>query len=408
MGSYCALKFDETDILSFKSRVPEALIALFQESDRQDIVDSRDPDEVRHIISYSTSRVEMLERLDVMGASSAAAGRAYEEWRATELRSLREYAMDDVEWETTAAALDALTYVAWADRVPTALADRYKVDREAARDEIEERMLDHDDSWLFFQQDDPHLLIRALLDACPNVERIALDIDDLIGGGYLEQDVRLCEDARAEGILVRPLLEPTIILAEGSSDIRFLRQALSAMFPHLVDYFGFFEHGELKVDGGVGYLVKFLKAFAAARISTRMVALFDNDTVGSEAFRSAVALSLPPNISVLRLPEIELAKSYPSIGPQGLYMVDVNGRAAGIEMYLGRHNLLSDEGTLSPVLWRGYSEKTKDWQGELRDKRAIQQKFDADIRSARTPDEVRQAFPELAAIWLQIFATLRA
>jgi hypothetical protein len=44
----------------------------------------------------------------------------------------------------------------------------------------------------------------------------------------------------------------------------------------------------------------------------------------------------------------------------------------------------------------------------LRDKTAIQQKFDADIRRARTPDEARQAYPELAAIWHEIFAALRA
>jgi hypothetical protein len=91
--------------------VPEALIALFQESVRQDIVDSSHPDEVRHIISYSTSRVEMLERLDVMGASAAAAGRAYEEWRAAELRSLRELAEDDVEWATTVSLVTLTSWI---------------------------------------------------------------------------------------------------------------------------------------------------------------------------------------------------------------------------------------------------------------------------------------------------------
>ena len=86
------------------------------------------------------------------------------------------------------------------------------------------------------------------------------------------------------------------------------------LFPHLTDYFGFFEHDELRVDGGVGYLIKFSQAFAAARISSRMVALFDNDTAGREAFNRASELPLPSNIKVLRLPDIALAESYPSVG----------------------------------------------------------------------------------------------
>jgi hypothetical protein len=48
---------------------------------------------------------------------------------------------------------------------------------------------------------------------------------------------------------------------------------MEKLYPHFTDYFGFFDHNELSVDGGASYLMKFLKAFAAARISTRMVAL---------------------------------------------------------------------------------------------------------------------------------------
>jgi hypothetical protein len=408
MGSYCALRFDERNVLSFKSSVPEVLISLFQETDRRETIDTSDPDEDRRIVTYSIGRRDLLERLDVLGATARAAADAFEKWRAAELLAFREYAEDGSVSATVVAALEGLSYADWASRVPAALANRFEIDVREARDEVETRMLDRDDGWLFFEQDELRVLVRALLEACPNVHDVILDIDDLIGGGYLEGDVRLCENARVAGAAVRPLLEPTIILGEGSSDIRILRRSLSVMFPHLVDYFGFFEHGELNVDGGVGYLVKFLKAFAAARISTRMIALFDNDTIGCEAFAAARTLSLPVNITVLRLPNTELARSYPSIGPQGSYTVDVNGRAAGIEMYLGRGNLLAEDGALTPVLWRGYSEKMKDWQGELRDKAAVVRKFEADIGKARTPADAREAFPELASVWHMIFATLRS
>lgn len=37
------------------------------------------------------------------------------------------------------------------------------------------------------------------------------------------------------------------------------------------------------VDGGTAYLVKFLKAFAAARAPFQMSGVFDNDTTGIQA-----------------------------------------------------------------------------------------------------------------------------
>src|SRR5438477_11519920 len=112
-----------------------------------------------------------------------------------------------------------------------------------------------------------------------------------------------------------------MVLAEGSSDIRVLQRALAILFPERKDYFSFFDHAELSVDGGAAYLVKFLKAFAAARAPMRIVAIFDNDTVGVQAFRQVNALKLPKHMIVLRLPDIELARAYPTIGPQGRHAI---------------------------------------------------------------------------------------
>ena len=89
------------------------------------------------------------------------------------------------------------------------------------------------------------------------------------------------------------MLEPTIIIGEGSSDIFILRTALAVLFPHLRDYFGFFEYEELRVDGGAGYVTKFLRAFGGARISSKIVAVFDNDTAGRLEFEVAKSLPSP-------------------------------------------------------------------------------------------------------------------
>jgi hypothetical protein len=66
-----------------------------------------------------------------------------------------------------------------------------------------------------------------------------------------------------------------VILAEGSSDIEILRKSLASLHPSRKTIFSFFDHRELSVDGGTSYLVKFLKAFAAARAALQIVAVFD-------------------------------------------------------------------------------------------------------------------------------------
>ena len=250
-------------------------------------------------------------------------------------------------------------------------------------------------------------MLRALLDANADVQKVTLDISDLIGGGWLEPDVRLCEAARSPDGVGRPMHEPTIILGEGSTDVHVLRTSLAALFPHLVEYFGFFDHAELNVDGGANYLVKFLKAFGAAGISSQMVAIFDNDTVGREAFENAKGLSLPENIKVLKLPDIELARAYPSVGPQGAHVVDINGRAASIELYLGKRNLLGNGGILTPIRWRGYSDRMDAYQGEIENKSEILRRFSHDISTYVSPIAARVAYPELVAVWQSIFEALK-
>src|ERR1019366_1677563 len=89
------------------------------------------------------------------------------------------------------------------------------------------------------------------------------------------------------------VLEPTVIIAEGSTDILILKRSLQRLYPYLTDYITFFDYEGWNPDGGASYVVKFLRAFAAARINTPILAVFDNDAAGLEAFNAARALSLP-------------------------------------------------------------------------------------------------------------------
>jgi hypothetical protein len=60
-------------------------------------------------------------------------------------------------------------------------------------------------------------------------------ITDLVGGGWLTEDIKLCQAARSSDAISRPIFEPTVILGEGSSDIRVLKLSLQVLYPHLTE-----------------------------------------------------------------------------------------------------------------------------------------------------------------------------
>jgi hypothetical protein len=403
MGSYCEIRFDNLDVCGAKSAVPDHFCALFQESDRriQRVPDS-DPEHTPYVV-YETSRSVMLDRLALLGCTTAVVRECFDDWR---LGQIETWSDDGEDWATRlTSTLKALTFEEWQSRVPHVLRDQFS-NKEPA-DEIDRNMLDTggDDGWLWFAGYGSLISIRALLDACPDVQAVSLDISDLVGGGWLEEDVALCAERRANDPLEPRPLAPTVVLAEGSSDIRVLQHSLAALFPERLDYFSFFNHVELNVDGGANYLIKFLKAFAAARAPLRLVAIFDNDVAGAQAFEQARRLNLPRNIILVRLPYIDLAGEYPTIGPQGEHVVDVNGLAGSIELYLGQSALTKD-GALRPVRWTGYVASAGVYQGEIDGKGEVEAAFLALIDSYPTAHAARTAHPDLVSVWQLIFAAV--
>lgn len=63
-----------------------------------------------------------------------------------------------------------------------------------------------------------------------------------------------------------------------------------------------------------------------------------------------------------------------------------NGQACSIELYLGA-DVLSNDGKLIPVHWKGYNDKTKTYQGEVMQKGLIQSKF---FNKCKTPENGNQ------------------
>jgi hypothetical protein len=120
-----------------------------------------------------------------------------------------------------------------------------------------------------------------------------------------------------------------------------------------------------------------------------------NFSAGRQAHRQASALALPDNMMLVRLPDTDLARTYPTVGPQGEHVLDVNGQAASIELYLGR-DVLTVNGALRPVRWTGYNQAARAYQGEVEGKTEVEAAFLDTIATFTDPVEARAAFPRLS------------
>jgi len=174
--------------------------------------------------------------------------------------------------------------------------------------------------------------------------------------------------------------DKTIILIEGRTDSEILNRALKVLRPHLSQMFHFLQFQEYGLDGGASNLVNTVKAFAASGIRNRVIALFDNDTAGHEAAQNLIKEKrnrekLPANFKIMTLPDIEEARHYPTIGPTGEEFMDVNGKAAAIELYFPLEARLLDGRNPDPVQWTGYNKVMKRYNGSLVHKEQCQKRM---------------------------------
>lgn len=112
----------------------------------------------------------------------------------------------------------------------------------------------------------------------------------------------------------------------------------------------------------------------------------EDDSAGLAELMDLEKLHFPDNFRILHLPNIALANNYPTLGPNGEYCLNINGQACSIELYLGA-DVLSNDGKLIPVHWKGYNDKTKTYQGEVMQKGLIQSKF---FNKCKTPENGNQ------------------
>lgn len=216
-------------------------------------------------------------------------------------------------------------------------------------------------------------IFRVLIDAFESNQEIILDYTKLYRGGY-----GWCREEPEHSGFVVP---KTIILTEGSYDSEVILKSMQLLYPYMTKYYSFLNFSASNVQGGASFTTHYVKAFIGAGIQNRVIALYDNDTAGRVELECFKNIKLPENFRVMTLPDISLAENYPTVGPTKDESIDINGKACSIELYLGR-DVLTEQNRLIPIMWKGYKEQIKAYQGEIKNKSEIQKKFKQKLKDA--------------------------
>lgn len=239
------------------------------------------------------------------------------------------------------------------------------------------------------------LVLRCLAERCPPETLVTLDLTYLLEDGFISED-HDAERGPAETrggcgledgfISEEPYAErfqgrtKTLIVTEGKSDSRLLRQAIDVLFSEYRDFFSFIDYETANARGGTPELVQFVKMITGCGIKNRMVVLFDNDAAGQDALGQVRQNgNLPESVFALALPSLDRFQHYPTLGPDGPARSDINGRACSLELYLGTNSLTDPTtGDLVSVRWGGLNDRLGRYQGALsnRDKGQVQERFE--------------------------------
>lgn len=432
MGTMTCITVDGYELVHSKNAVIPEVMSIFRERDRRELqrrVVHEEPEAeaaFEDAVEYTTSVANAAQRLDIMGFTLKRAEREYEEIRARLVDEAADSVAQEHEsnhkhsmlefYQRELALYRHLTfpnYVAALRAVFEARLQWYelKPGQLDALDQAQRYLLDdrHEDWPQFgFFCNDVRCFLRVALSVAGPAAEVSQSVGDLMASGWIEYSAAVCDEAIRSLVERYPENAPRIILTEGSSDAEILSKALAVLFPHLVGYYTFFDFHGSRAAGGASQLVAVVKAFAAAGVANRVIAVLDNDTAGREALRALKDVTLPSNLTTVHYPDRAWMRSYPTLGPSGKEMLDVNGSAASIELYLG-HDVLTEDGRLIPVQWAGFSTAMNAYQGELVAKEQVRRRWlEKAARCLADSSLIAPAdWDDLSAVWQQVFGAFR-
>ncbi len=207
---------------------------------------------------------------------------------------------------------------------------------------------DHWDLSALLENFSPYSQLRVLAESTPNLKLpVIWDFDEVVRNGWVDREA-----------ITHGTKSKFLIVTEGSSDSKILRKAIDLLKPHIKDFFYFVDMEGGYPFTGTGNLFNFVKGLRSIDIKNDVLVVFDNDVEGIQAMNRCLNLQLPQNIRVMKLPDLTVFQNFPTVGPNGDAISDINGKAASIECYL-------DIGESAKVRWTNYREDTDSYHGSL-------------------------------------------
>ena len=348
------------------------------------------------LVQYRCSAAVARDRLELMGFTYDVAKAAFHAGLQNDFHRYENYENSrPCVQDETLDALRGLTFDSWLAafrRIREEEITKESLERTSLPDKqtaLLRHMLASPFSFYGFPWVDCRHIVRLMLDEVADTAELVYDLTDLAIRCLVERPEELV--TWAEHLINENFVldRRVIVLTEGDKDKEVLERALQLLYPHLSDYFHFFDFTGQGLGGGTSQLSNLVRALAAADIKHRVIALFDNDTAARASVSNLDLNRLPQNIAVRHYPSLPIAQKYPTLGPSGEVWMDVNGLAGGLELYAGRDVLEDSHGRLSPVQWSGYDRKLGRYQGALVEKdRIFAQLIDKLSQCEENPDEI--------------------
>ena len=422
MGSYASCYLGGFEVGSTKNDIDWALIGLFRETDKcvsrwpdqqlprdyADWADELEPGETFEVVRYVAPLNVLRERLAINGFTLENASRLFVRAVDFEVDALERKLASGVSstlvdhYKSELEVLKQLTPELWINnfrRIYHENPNRLYGGKEKHPEPTIEYMLRQE--WHGCPGPERNIALRLAIEACNADVEIVYDLTDLVQGGWFSAEDNLVGTSIEDMADLHRSAARIIVLTEGKFDSRVLERSLNLLFPHLEEYYSFLDFDSVRYGGGSGNLVNTLKAFAGAGVSNRIIALFDNDTAAKSAILSLYDVPFPNHIRIIQLPEIELLRNYPTLGPSGLVRMDVNGLASSIELFLGK-DVLQAESDLLPVQWTGFDHRLRRYQGEVVKKEEIQARFYKKLEARSGADG--ESWSDLRSVFASIFA----
>ncbi|MBH2811969.1 hypothetical protein I5L21_15415 [Serratia liquefaciens] len=193
---------------------------------------------------------------------------------------------------------------------------------------------------------------------------------------YVEWDYGLIVDSgwvKIQEINISAKREDIFLIAtEGTSDSAILKKALKMLKPNVADFFSFIDVENGHPFPGTGGLYKFAEGLVKIDIQNRIMFLLDNDSEGVDAFKKIEKMNTPKNMKYLLLPDLCNFQFFPTEGPNGNHLMNINKQAVAIECFLD----LDYKNNKPPfVRWTNFKKETSTYQGSLQDKEYYAKKF---------------------------------